>query len=211
MSEALDSPIRRRGKEIRERVAAAALLLIFSPVFVLCALLIKLEGLFSPRARGPVFFKEQRMSRGRVFQLIKFRTLTRSALEGLGSGPTHIKLLENKGQLTRVGATLRQWYLDELPQLWNIVKGDMFLIGTRPWPIELYEQHLEQGLTYKRDMPAGLIGIVQSSKGAPQADQDSLDGYYWEAFRTWPWWKLLLLDVQIVARSAKVQLEHKGL
>lgn len=202
---------RRRGKEWRERALAVVLLIPAAPVIALCALGIKLEAVIDRRARGPVFFLEDRVSRGTVFKLIKFRTLNAEALGALGPGPTHIKSLEGDAHLTRMGRFLHRWYLDELPQLWNIVRGDMFLIGTRPWPIELYEEHLARGLTYKRDMPAGLIGIVQSSKGEPGAEQDSLDGYYWEAFRTWPWWKLLLLDLRIVARSARVQLEHKGL
>lgn len=191
---------------------AAILMVPVSPLFVLCAAMIKLEGLFDQDARGPIFFKEDRIARGRVIQLLKFRTLSRSALAGLGPGPTHIAHLERRGDLTRAGRLIRQWYLDELPQLWNIVRGDMFLIGTRPYPIELYEAELARGVTRKRDMPAGLIGPVQSFKGANAApDELTLDAEYWEAFQTLPARKLLLLDLKILARSLRVQLEHKGI
>ena len=187
-------------------------LILASPLFVFCAVAIKLEGLIAPGARGPVFLSEQRTSRGRTIDLLKFRTLTASALAGLPPGPTHIAKLEKRGELTRVGRLLKQWYLDELPQLWNIARGDMFLIGTRPWPIELYEKHLEQGLTLKRDMPAGLIGIVQSRKGDDSApNTQTLDSFYWDAFQTYSGWRLLRLDLRIILRSAKVQLEHKGI
>ena len=70
---------RRRGKELRERLLAAVALAPFIPVFIVCAVAIKLEGLFDRNARGPVFFYEDRVSRGRIFKLMKFRTLTASA------------------------------------------------------------------------------------------------------------------------------------
>ena len=202
--------VRRRGKELREQALALLLLIPASPVLLACALGIKLEGLVNRRARGPVFFLEDRMSRGVMFKLIKFRTLDAEAIAALGPGPTHIKGLEKEGHLTRMGRFMHRWYLDELPQLWNIVKGDMYLIGTRPWPIELYEDEMSRGITRKRDMPAGLVGPVQSRKGTGD-DGLALDLAYWDAFQTYPAWKLLLLDLRILMRSAKVQLEHKGL
>lgn len=201
---------RRRGKELRERFLALLLLVPAAPVLALVALAIKLEGLLDRRARGPVFFLEERISRGEVFMLVKFRTLDADAIAALGPGPTHIKELESDAHLTRMGRLMHRWYLDELPQLINIVRGDMFLIGTRPWPIELYEAEMARGITRKRDMPAGLVGPVQASKGSGD-DGLALDLAYWDAFKTYPAWKLLVLDIRILMRSAKVQLEHKGL
>jgi lipopolysaccharide/colanic/teichoic acid biosynthesis glycosyltransferase len=207
----VEEPIfRRRGKEWRERAFAALMLIPAAPIVALCALGIKLEGLVHPSARGPVFFLEDRVSRGTVFKLIKFRTLDRAAMAGLGPGPTHIKGLESEGHLTRMGRFMHRWYLDELPQLWNIVRGDMFLIGTRPWPIELYEEEMGRGITRKRDLPAGLVGPIQSLKGSG-ADALEPDLAYLEAYKTYSAWRLLLLDIRILLRSAKVQLEHKGL
>lgn len=207
-------PIRRRGKEWRERLVALVVLIPLLPIFALCAIAIKLEGLFDGRARGPVFFREKRISRGRVIELIKFRTLDARALSSLGPGPTHIAKLEKAGHVTRAGRIIRQWYLDELPQLWNIVRGDMFLIGTRPWPIELYEGEMARGITRKRDMPAGLVGPVQANKGSTDTRSEEalrLDLEYWDAFRSASWLQLLVLDVGILRRSLKVQLQHKGI
>lgn len=195
---------------MRERLLAVLLLVPAAPMLAVCALGIKLEGLIDRRARGPVFFLEDRVARGRVFKLVKFRTLDAAAMGALGPGPTHIKGLESDAHLTRMGRLLHRWYLDELPQLFNIVRGDMYLIGTRPWPIELYEEEMARGITRKRDMPAGLVGPVQARKGSGD-DGLALDLAYWEAYKTYPAWKLLVLDMRILMRSAKVQLEHKGL
>lgn len=210
MTRERDGVLRRRGKEWRERITAAILLAPCLPIVALCAAAIKIEGLFDRNARGPVFFREQRISRGRVIELIKFRTLTAAALASLGTGPTHIATLERRGHVTRAGRVIRQWYLDELPQLWNIVRGDMFLVGTRPYPLELYEAELARGITRKRDMPAGLVGPVQAHKGT-EVDELALDASYWEAFRDLSAWRLLLLDIRLVVRSLRVQLEHRGL
>lgn len=201
----------RAGKIARERVLAALLLIVAAPVFVIVSVAMTLEGLFDRNARGPLLFGEQRTSKGRPFKLLKFRTLTRAALNTLGDGPTHIKPLEERGELTRVGRVLKQWYLDELPQLINIVRGDMGLIGTRPWPIELYEEQIAKGDTLKRDMPAGLIGPVSTSKGQENPPGLDADRAYFEAYNTYPGWKLLLLDVRIVARALRVVGQHKGL
>lgn len=195
---------------MREQALTVLMLIPAAPVLAACALGIKLEGLINRRARGPVFFLEDRVSRGNVFKLVKFRTLDAEAIAALGPGPTHIKSLEREGHLTRMGRFMHRWYLDELPQLFNIVRGDMYLIGTRPWPIELYEAEMARGITRKRDLPAGLVGPVQSRKGSGD-DGLELDLAYWDAFTTYPGWKLLLLDLRILMRSAKVQLEHKGL
>jgi lipopolysaccharide/colanic/teichoic acid biosynthesis glycosyltransferase len=202
--------IRRRGKELREKFLAFVMLIPAAPVLAACALGIKVEGLIDRRTKGPVFFLEDRVSRGNVFKLIKFRTLDAAAIAALGPGPTHIKGLEKAGHLTRMGRFMHRWYLDELPQLINIVRGDMYLIGTRPWPIELYEAEMARGITRKRDLPAGLVGPIQSLKGSGD-DGLTPDLEYWEAFKSYPGWKLLLLDLRILMRSAKVQLEHKGL
>lgn len=204
-------PLRRRGKEVRERIAAAVLLVPAAPLLAVGAAAIKLEGLLDREGRGPVFFVEDRVSRGRVIALLKFRTLQASALAGLGAGPTHIKHLERSGHTTRVGEWLRRWYLDELPQLVNIVRGDMFFIGTRPYPVDAYEEEIARGVVRKRDMPGGLVGPVQSHKGVGSADELDLDLEYWEAFCTWPAWRLMRLDLEILWRSLRVQLAHQGL
>lgn len=202
--------VRRRGKELRERALATAALVPTLPLMAGIAVAIKVEGLLDPTARGPVFFIERRISRGREIDLIKFRTLNAEALAELDDGPTHIKRFERAGMVTRVGDWLKNWYLDELPQVLNIVAGDMFLIGTRPYPLDAYEAELEKGRTRKRDMPGGLVGPVQSYKGVKSPSGLQLDAEYWEAFTTWSAWELLRLDWQILNRSVKVQMRHEG-
>ena len=204
------SIVRRRGKELRERGLATLLLLPAAPVMAGIATAITIEGWLDPAARGPVFFVEQRISRGRIIDLVKFRTINAAALAQLDGGPSHIKRFERAGMVTWVGRWLTNWYLDELPQILNIVAGDMFVIGTRPYPLDAYEAELSAGRTRKRDMPGGLVGPVQSYKGASSPSEYDLDLEYWEAFTTWSARSLLALDGQILRRSVKVQMAHEG-
>lgn len=203
-------PRRRVGKERLERAVAVGGLLVTGPLFAVIAAAIKLEGLYDPRTRGPVLFTEVRVSRGRVIPLLKFRTLDTAALDSLGTGPTHIKALERTGHVTRVGGVLKDWYLDELPQLINIARGDMFFIGTRPWPMEPYQAELQRGIRRKYEMPAGLIGPVQSRKGHVGDREVEVDLHYWQAFTTLKTWDLLKIDAAIVWDSLQVQLAHEG-
>ena len=206
----VEGPEHRPGKELRERLLAAMALAITSPLFFLCAAAIKAERLLRKEARGPVFFAERRIAGGKSFELLKFRTLTASALDSLGEGPTHIAVLEKAGQMTFSGRWVKQWYLDELPQLVNIVCSDMGLIGTRPWPVELYEEEMAKGITRKRDLPGGLIGPVQASKGT-RTDGLELDLAYLELYRNGSGWALLKEDLLILLRSLGVVAKHEGI
>ncbi|MBI4951890.1 MAG: exopolysaccharide biosynthesis polyprenyl glycosylphosphotransferase [Myxococcales bacterium] len=106
-------------------VTAAVLGLVFlAPLFPLVALAIRLDS------RGPVFFRQARLGlHGKTFELVKFRTMHPAA------EPHSEWENDNRGRVTRVGRVLRKLHLDELPQLWNIVRGDMNLVGPRPHPV----------------------------------------------------------------------------
>lgn len=102
---------------------ACMCIIVFSPLFFICYIAIKLED------GGPAIFKQERIGRfGRPFYIYKFRSMKVNAEK---NGPT-LYHHENDKQITKVGKFLREHHLDELPQLWNVVKGDMAFIGPRP-------------------------------------------------------------------------------
>lgn len=121
------------GKRVLDVCGALALLILLSPVLLLTALAVRLES------RGPVIFRQRRVGQGgRVFDLLKFRTmvvnaealLPQLAKENLRDGPAF--KLRHDPRITRIGRWLRALSIDELPQLWNVLKGDMSLVGPRP-------------------------------------------------------------------------------
>jgi lipopolysaccharide/colanic/teichoic acid biosynthesis glycosyltransferase len=171
-----------------------------SPVLLVVSLAIALGG-------GPVLYREPRVSRGRVFELLKLRTLRRGvAAEG------HARLLEaDPANLTWVGRRiLKPWYLDELPQLLNVLRGDISLVGPRPWPPELVERQVAEGQDYRLRIMAGLTGPAQVTKGGDQLYAD-LDQRYVEACRTLSGRALARYDLRILRQTIDVIARGEGL
>src|SRR5438552_7740664 len=150
-----------------------------------------IDMIVSPRDRGWLFYREPRISRGRLFGLLKFRTLRRDVLEEMRAAGGHARLYESDpANLTWAGRRLlKPWYLDELPQLLNVLRGDISLVGPRPWPPEMVERQVAEGTDYRLRIMAGLTGPAQVTKGGDQLYAD-LDERYVEACRTLSGWAL---------------------
>ena len=125
------------AKRISDIVFSALGLLVLSPLFLLIAILVRCTS------KGPVIFRQERLGRdAKVFRICKFRTMAENS-EHTGSG---VYSDRNDSRVTKVGRFLRATSLDELPQLWNILRGDMSFIGPRPpltyhpWPIDRYSK-----------------------------------------------------------------------
>lgn len=146
-------------------------LVLLSWLFILCILLIKIDD------RGPAFFTQKRVGKGkRYFELYKFRTMKMSTPHDI---PTH--LLENPEQyITRIGRLLRKTSLDELPQILNILKGQMSIIGPRPALWNQYDLIRERDRYGANDILPGLTGWAQIN-GRDELEIDvkaRLDGEY---------------------------------
>jgi len=196
-------------KRLLDLVVAGVLLVVFVPVLLVVLVAFALDVLLSPRDRGSLFYREARISRGRTFGLLKFRTLRSDVLERSAG---HARLLEaDAANLTWIGRRLlKPWYVDEVPQLWNVLRGDISLVGPRPWPPELVERQKAEGLTYRDELPAGLTGTAQITKGSGQRYAD-LDLEYAERFRSLGSWALVRYDLQILMRTIGVIARGEGL
>lgn len=185
------------------------MLLLLAPVIALVLLAIVLDVVLSRADRGPVLYREERVSRGRTFDLLKFRTLRRDPLAKAGG---HARPLEHDpANLTWAGRRLlKPWYLDELPQLVNILRGDISLVGPRPWPPALVERQVAEGHDYRNRVVAGLTGPAQVTKGSGQRYED-LDLVYIRACETLSAWSLVRYDVGILRRTLSVIARGEGL
>jgi lipopolysaccharide/colanic/teichoic acid biosynthesis glycosyltransferase len=165
---------------------AGGALIVASPLLALAALAIKLED------RGPVLYRQTRVGKdGADFELLKLRTMVVGA-EHMGAG-----LAVNRGdaRITRTGRLLRKLSLDELPQLWNVVRGEMSVIGPRPtlrYQVEQYDERQRHRL----DVRPGITGWAQVNGRAelPWAQRIELDVWYVEH-------RSPRLDLQILART----------
>jgi lipopolysaccharide/colanic/teichoic acid biosynthesis glycosyltransferase len=168
-------------------VAGAAIgLALASPFLGAAALAIKLDD------RGPVLYRQKRVGRdGREFELLKLRTMVVGA-EGQGAGWA---VDRGDPRITRVGRALRRLSLDELPQLWNVFRGEMSLIGPRPtlqYQVDQYSPHQRRRL----DVRPGITGWaqVQGRASLPWEERIELDVWYVEHRSPW-------LDAKILART----------
>jgi lipopolysaccharide/colanic/teichoic acid biosynthesis glycosyltransferase len=165
---------------------AGSALVIASPVLALAALAIKLED------GGPVLYRQTRVGRdGSDFDLLKLRTMVVGA-ETMGAG---LSVNHGDPRITRVGRLLRKLSLDELPQLWNVVRGEMSVIGPRPtlrYQVEQYDERQRHRL----DVKPGITGWAQVNGRAalPWADRIELDVWYVEH-------RSPGLDLRILART----------
>jgi O-antigen biosynthesis protein WbqP len=141
-----------KTKRMMDIVLSFTALLVLSPVFLLIIIAIKLDS------KGPVLFKQKRVGQYKThFYILKFRTMR---IDTPKDTPTH--LLDNPQQwITRVGRILRKTSLDELPQIINILKGDMSIVGPRPALWNQYDLIEERDKYKANDVPVGLTGWAQ--------------------------------------------------
>jgi lipopolysaccharide/colanic/teichoic acid biosynthesis glycosyltransferase len=142
-----------------DKIVALLGIALSSPLFLLIPLLIKINGWLHPEDQGPVFYKETRISQSHIFNLYKFRVLKTAVIETAREekGFDHAKPLERRDEnKTRVGHWLQRRYLDELPQLFNVLKGDLSLVGPRPWPVQAHRKEVDQGICRKQILRPGL-------------------------------------------------------
>ncbi len=184
-------PVGGRTKRALDLAVALPLAVALGPAMAVVALLVRRD---SP---GPALFRQQRIGyAGRPFTLLKFRTMVVGA-EGMGAG---LAVTAGDSRITPLGATLRRLSLDELPQLWNIVRGDMSLVGPRPTvasQVERYDARQRGRLAAR----PGLTGLAQVTgrNAIPWSERIEIDLTYVERWS-------MRRDLAILARTALVVL-----
>ena len=188
---------------------SGSLLVLLAPVWAAVLGAVGVDMLRCPRDRGPVFYREPRVSAGRTFGLLKFRTLRRDVL-AVAAG--HVRPYEaDVANLTWAGRrVLKPMYLDELPQLVNILRGDMSLVGPRPWPDELVERQVARGVDYRLRVPAGWTGPSQVSKGQ-DVRFEQLDLEYVALLASGSSWAVVRRDLGILKSTVRTMLRGEGL
>ncbi|KDM93396.1 hypothetical protein EA58_00570 [Photobacterium galatheae] len=205
------SPITAKTKRTMDIVIAGLGLALTLPVFPIIALATKLD---SP---GPVFFQQRRIGQmlpeqTRIFDILKFRTMVANAESVTGA------ILASKAdpRITRVGAFLRKTRLDELPQLINVLRGDMSIVGPRPERPEFYQQ-LESAIPFFTERTYGILpgitGLAQINQGYDTSIEDvrskvAFDHSYALVLGSfWPWFRT---DLMIMFKTFGIMLGRKG-
>jgi lipopolysaccharide/colanic/teichoic acid biosynthesis glycosyltransferase len=180
-------------KEIFDKVVAFIALIILLPLFLIVAVLIKIDS------KGPVFFMQERVGKnGKIFKTFKFRTM----VDGADKKTKGIYIDKSNPYVTRVGKILRRTGIDELPQLINVLKGDMSLVGPRPtleYQVKKYNDFQKKRLLMK----PGITGwaLVNGRNKLTWNERIKLDVWYVEHWNFWLDLKILFKTVWVVAKG----------
>jgi exopolysaccharide biosynthesis polyprenyl glycosylphosphotransferase len=196
-------PVRLTGAQVGLKRAfdlmlASTALVLTLPFWAVIAVAIRLTS------RGPVFFHQERVTKGgRSFRMHKFRTMKVDVASPADTSTPFFKL-ESDPRLTSVGRLIRRLSLDELPQLWNVLKGEMSVVGPRPLPADQVAANLEL-LSSRHEVPAGVTGWWQVNGRSRLLPEQALvlDQFYIE---NWS----LTLDLYIVLKTFGAVLSQKG-
>ncbi len=196
----------RTAKGVLDRTVATVMLIVLGPVLLTIAFLVRRDG-------GPALFRQQRIGRhGVPFRIVKFRTMVPDAEAALRSNGLYEAYVRNGFKLppeadpriTRIGAWLRRTSLDELPQLWNVLSGEMSLVGPRPVVPDELDCYGELRRAYLQMRP-GITGYWQangrSDVGFPE--RAVLDSYYYDH-------QSIRMDVRILLRTAWAVIRRRG-
>ncbi len=193
------------AKAVFDVTTAIILSILLSPILLVLALIVRFSS------RGPVIFRQERVGlNGKTFRMLKFRTMVDGAEDRLdelkplneGSGP--LFKVRDDPRVTKVGRVLRKYSLDELPQLWNVIRGDMSIVGPRPplpSEVERYEPEVRRRLLVK----PGVTGPWQISG---RSDLSWAEGVRLDLFYVENW--SLVGDLVMIARTVRVVLRRNG-
>jgi len=201
------------AKRALDVVGALAGMVIFGLTWLIFAPLIKLDS------KGPVFFKQNRVGKnGRIFRMWKFRSMCddaeakKKALEARNEIKGHMFKITDDPRMTRVGKIIRKTNIDEIPQFYNVLIGDMSLVGTRPPTVDEVKEY--QTHHYKRiSVIPGITGLWQVSGGSKIKDFEEvvkLDNQYIEGWSVWKDIKIIAKTLVVILNSVKPSLPKKA-
>lgn len=184
-------------KRMIDLILAIILVVIFAPLMLIIAILIKIDS------HGPVFFKQERVGmNGKIFKIIKFRSMV---------SDNDMRDSSCKDRYTRVGAVIRRLSLDELPQLFNILKGQMSFVGPRPWVMEYWtNMNLEE--KERASVLPGITGLAQvkGRNGISIFSKLEYDIIYVRNFSFVQDVKIVLMTIKTVATGKGVDAGKEG-
>jgi len=211
----LTEPLAPRGPKLFfDKVVATLLLVAAAPILLLLKIAYLVEGWLIPENKGPMFFSYNAISAGKVFPKHKIRLIKTKYIdaEGAKRGDWHAYSAEwSPESRTYVGRFVKKFYLDELPQFYSILLGDMSIVGPRPLAVHHYERDRNQGNVSRTLIKGGLLGLGHIKKGTPEMGNPVYEYEYIDQYMILSPLGLLWLDLKIIWRGIRVIFQGKGL
>lgn len=197
-----------------DKIIALLILMLCSPIILLLFIANFIEGIIIPENKGSLFFYYNAVSAGKLFKKYKIRLIKEKyidkELQRKGDWHAYAKEWDPQSR-TYLGRFVKKFYLDEIPQLYNVLKGDMSIVGPRPLACHHYERDLKQGNVTRFLIKGGLFGLGHIKKGTPEMGNPIYEYEYINCYINSSSFSLLMLDIRIICKGMIVILKAKGL
>ena len=210
----IQDPLPQRVSKLAfDKVLAAVLLLFSMPVLLLVKCAYVIEGVLIPENKGPMLFFYWGVSGGKKIKKWKLRLIKIKYIEPIGAARHDWLAFSAEwtpDSRTIVGAFAKKWYLDELPQFWSVLVGDMSIVGPRPLSVLHYDRDRAQGNVTRFLLKGGLLGLGHINKGTSEMGNSVYEYEYVEQYQTRSSLGLLRLDLWIIWKGISVILRGGG-
>ena len=200
-------------KTVFDKIVAIIFLIFSAPILLLLKIAYLIEGWLIPENSGPMFFYYWGVSAGKKIPKYKIRLIKQKFIDPEGAKRHDWIAFSaewNQDSRTYVGEFVKKFYLDELPQFWSVLKGDMSIVGPRPISLLHYERDKEQGNVTRSLLRGGLLGLGHINKGTSEMGNPIYEYDYIDQYLKRSSFGLLKLDLWIIWKGVKVILKGGG-
>lgn len=210
----INEPLKNKlGKLIFDKLIASVVLFFSIPIFLIIKLAYIIEGILDSSSKGPIFFYYNAISQGKVIPKYKIRLIKEKFIDKEGA-KNHDWIAYSSEwtpqSRTYVGAFVKKFYLDELPQFYSVLIGDMSIVGPRPLAIIHYERDLAQGNVTRKLLRGGLLGLGHINKGTEEMGNPEYEYEYVREYIKRGNIGLISLDLWIIYKGIKLILKGGG-
>lgn len=203
----------RQVKKIFDRIVSTVFLIAALPIFIFLKIGFIIEGILIPDNKGPMFFYYNAVSADKIIKKYKIRLIKMRYIDPVGAKKNEWLAFSAEWtpqSRTYMGRFVKKYYLDELPQFYSILIGDMSLVGPRPLAVIHYERDLQQGNVTRKLLKGGLLGLGHINKGTSEMGNPVYEYEYIDQYIKRSSFGLLCLDIWIIWRGMILVLKGGG-